>query len=291
MSHETIIVDVDDVGVATLTLNRPDARNAFDLTMQREFFDAMWGFEADDAVRAIVVTGAGKGFCAGVDLSAGGGSFGADAHAEHDEELGVDSDSIAEKSAFWTMTTPVIGALNGAAVGAGLTLSLLFDVRFAADDAKLAFVFSRRGIIPEANSTWLLPRLVGVSRAMELLLGAKTILGSEAAEIGLVSKALPRDEVLPAAQEFARDIAVNCAPISTAVTKRLVSEGLTQTDRLAAMQRETKLTWWVGEQPDAVEGVMSYLEKRDPAWTGSKHAELPADLADPQRAGADSPGG
>lgn len=284
MSHETIITDVDDVGVATVTLNRPDARNAFNLTMQREFFEAMWQFEADDAVRAIVVTGAGKGFCSGVDL-ADGGAFGAEAHAEHDAELGVDSDTIAEKSAFWTMRTPVIGALNGAAVGAGLTLSLLFDVRFAAEDAKLAFVFSRRGIIPEANSTWLLPRLVGVSRAMELLVGAQTVLGTEAAEIGLVSRALPAGEVLPAAQEFARDIAVNCAPLPTALIKRLVSEGLTQTDRLASMQRETKLTWWVGEQPDAVEGVMAYLEKRDPVWAGSKSTELPEKLADPTGSG------
>lgn len=284
MSHETIITDVDDVGVATVTLNRPDARNAFNLTMQREFFEAMWQFEADDAVRAIVVTGAGKGFCSGVDL-ADSGAFGAEAHAEHDAELGVDSDTIAEKSAFWTMRTPVIGALNGAAVGAGLTLSLLFDVRFAAEDAKLAFVFSRRGIIPEANSTWLLPRLVGVSRAMELLVGAQTVLGTEAAAIGLVSRALPAGEVLPAAQEFARDIAVNCAPLPTALIKRLVSEGLTQTDRLASMQRETKLTWWVGEQPDAVEGVMAYLEKRDPVWTGSKSTELPEKLADPTGSG------
>lgn len=281
MSYETILAEVDEVGVATITLNRPEQRNAVDFTMDRELQDAMWGYEADEAVRAIVITGAGKSFCSGADISSGAGAFGADAHAEHDREVGVDSDTIAERWALWTMRTPVIGAINGAAVGAGLTMSLLFDIRYVADDAKLAFVFTRRGILPEANSTWLLPRLVGAGRALELVLGARTITGAEAAEIGLAARALPKEEVLGSAQELARDIARNTAPGATAVAKQLLHEGLLQRDRLASMQRETKLTWWVGEQPDAMEGVMSFLEKRDPAWKGSKHVELPPDLAEP----------
>ena len=278
MGYETILTEVDDVGVATITFNRPDQRNAFNFEMDREFHEAMWELDADEAVRAIVVTGAGRAFCAGLDLSAGGDAFGAETHEAHDRELGVDSDTVAHRSAFWTMATPVIGAINGAAIGAGLTVPLLFDIRLVAEDAKLAFVFARRGVMAEANSTWLLPRLVGVSRALELLLTGRTFTGTEAAEMGLVSAALPADEVLTAATDLARDLAVNCAPSSVALIKRLVHDGLVQSDRIASMQRETKITWWIGEQPDAVEGVMSFLEKRSPDWEGSKHVELPHDL-------------
>lgn len=274
-ANDTVLVDVDD-GVATVTLNRPDKRNAINFEMDRELHEALWGLDADEAVRAIVITGAGRAFCGGFDLSAGG--FGADAHAAHDEALGVDSDSVAERAAFWRMVTPTIAAINGAAVGVGLTLPLLWDIRLAAEDAKLGFVFTRRGIIPEANSTWLLPRLVGVSRALELLISGRTITGTEAAELGVVSRALPADELLPATLELAHDIAANTAPGSVAMVKRLVYDGLEQTDRLASMQRETKLTWFVGEQPDAVEGVMSFVEKRPPEWKGSKHLEPPEDL-------------
>ena len=158
-----MLVEVDD-GVATLTLNRPDAMNAFDHTMDREFHEAMWLLDADDAVRVIVVTGAGRAFCSGIDLSGGADVFGADAHEAHDAAQGVDSDSRPGAVAFWTMRTPVIGAINGAAVGAGLTVPMLFDLRIVAADAKLGFVFTRRGIVPDANIHWLLPRLVGVER-------------------------------------------------------------------------------------------------------------------------------
>ena len=194
--YETVLVSVDD-GVALLTLNRPDRANSFNLVMDREFHQAMWALEDDPAVRVIVVTGAGKAFCGGVDLEAGAGVFGEEAHKAHDATLGLDADSLPERSAFWRMRTPIIGAINGAAVGAGLTVPLLFDILYAAADAKLGFVFSRRGIFPEANSTWLLPRLIGVPRAMELLLTGRMFTGAEAAAMGLVSRALPREELLP----------------------------------------------------------------------------------------------
>lgn len=275
--YETILVDVD-AGVATVTFNRPEQHNAINLQMELDLHDALWALERDDAVRAIVVTGAGRSFCSGVDISSGGAAFGADAHAEHDAALGVTSDTLWERVAYWTMRTPVIGAINGAAIGVGLTLPMLFDIRYVAEDAKLSFVFTRRGIIPEANSTWLVPRLVGLSRGLELLLSGRTFSGREAAEIGLCSRALPSDEVLPAAQELARDIAVNTAPLSVATTKRLVYEFMDAADRPAAIARETKLTWWVGEQPDAVEGVMAWFEKRDPSWSVSKHLAPPDGL-------------
>ena len=278
-TYETLLVDVDD-GVATLTYNRPEKMNAFNAVMTVEFTDAMWALDADDAVRVIVVTGAGRAFCSGVDLEAGGDSFGSEAHGQTEAEqaAGVNSRSIARDNAFWTMRTPVIGAINGAAVGAGLTVPLLFDIRYAAEDAKLGFTFSRRGIVAEANSTWLLPRLVGVSRALELLISGRMFTGAEAAEIGLVSRALPRDEVLPAALELARDIATNTAPASVAIIKRLVYANLQELDRTAAFAQETDVTWWAGRLPDAVEGIMSFLEKRPPEWQVSKHVEWPKEL-------------
>lgn len=276
--YETILVDVSE-GVATLTYNRPEKRNAFNLQMNKEFFEAIWRLEADEEVRAIVVTGAGKAFCSGVDFSSGPETFGAEGQRKHDEELGVDSETIAEQCAFWTMDTPIIGAINGAAIGAGLTVALLFDVRYAAKEAPLAFPFTRLGVIPEANSTWLMPRLIGLSRGLELLLSGRTFSGTEAAEIGLVSKAFEPDELLPAALELARGIARNTAPASVALAKRLVYEGLGQTDRVASMQRETSLTWWIGNQPDAREGVLAFMQKRPARWQLSKHVKLPEELA------------
>ena len=274
---ETVLVDIDD-GVATLTLNRPDNMNAFNHTMDREFHEAMWLLEADEAVRVIVVTGAGRAFCSGIDMSGGADVFGAEAHEAHDAAQGVDSDSVPDRSAFWTMRTPVIGAINGAAVGAGLTVPMLFDLRIVAEDAKLGFVFTRRGIVPDANINWLLPRMVGVERALELLMSGRMFSGTEAVEMGLALRAVPKDQVLTEAQALARELATHSAPAAAGLVKQLVYEFLGETDRKAAFAKETKVIWWVGEQPDAMEGIMSFLEKRTPAWTTSKHAELPEDL-------------
>jgi enoyl-CoA hydratase/carnithine racemase len=278
-TYETILVETDELGVATVTLNRPDRLNAFNLTMDREFHAALWSLDSDESVRAIVVTGAGRAFCSGIDLERGAGTFDAQYHAEHDATLGVDSDSLAGREAFGRMVTPIIGAINGAAIGAGLTVPLLFDVNFVAEDAKLSFVFTRRAMAPDAGATWFLPRLVGVPRAMDLLLSGRTFTGRYAAEIGLVAGALPAADVLDAALAYARDIAENTAPMSIAVTKRMINRFLEQGDRDAAIAQETKVIWWLGEQPDVIEGVMSFLEKRTPAWKGNKHADLPPDIA------------
>lgn len=274
---ETVLVELDE-GVATLILNRPDAMNAFDHTMDREFHEAMWALEADDAVRAIVVTGAGRAFCSGIDLAGGEDVFGAEAHAAHDAAQGVDSDSVPNRSAFWTMRTPVIGAINGAAVGAGLTVPMLFDLRIVAEDAKLGFVFARRGIVPDANIHWLLPRLVGVERALDLLMSGRMFSGAEAVAMGLALRAVPRDQVLKEAQALALELAVHSAPLAVGLVKQLTYEQLGETDRVAAFARETKVIWWSGEQPDAMEGVMSFLERRTPEWTTSKHEPLPEGL-------------
>jgi enoyl-CoA hydratase/carnithine racemase len=155
---------------------------------------------------------------------------------------------------------------------------MLFDIRIVADDAKLGFVFTRRGILPDANITWLLPRLVGLERALELLLTGRMFSGTDAAAMGLALRAVPRDQVLPEAQALARELVRASAPVAVGLTKQLVYGSLGETDRKAAFARETKLIWWSGEQADATEGVMAFFERRDPSWTVSKHAQPPEEL-------------
>jgi enoyl-CoA hydratase/carnithine racemase len=275
--YQTILVDISE-GVATLTLNRPERANSINPTLENEFIDAMWALDTDDAVRVVVLTGAGRIFCGGADISAGDAVFGEAARHQYETAMGVDADGLPDRYAFWRMHTPIIAAINGSAAGAGITLPLLCDIRLVAEEAKLAFVFTKRGMLAEANSTWLLPRLIGVSRAMELLLSGRIFTGREAAEIGLASRALPADEVLPAALELGHQIADLTAPTAVAVTKNMVYRGLEELDRNASMALEMKLAWWLGTQPDVLEGVASFLEKRPPQWAGSKHTEPPKDL-------------
>jgi enoyl-CoA hydratase/carnithine racemase len=174
----------------------------------------------------------------------------------------------------WKFATPILVAINGAAVGLGLTLTLQCDVRIAADDAKLGFVFTRRGLLPEANSLWLLSRAIGTSRALELLLTGRTFSGAEAAQLGLVSRAVPKAEVLDATMEVARDIAANTAPEAIALTKQMFYEFLTTGDREAARAEEREGFHWLVNQPDAKEGMRSFLERRPPEWGGSKHSDF-----------------
>ena len=277
LGSDDLLVEIDG-GVATITLNRPEKRNAMTPAMDRQLREALFALDEDEAIRAIVVTGAGDAFCSGMDVSDGGAAFGDDAHEAHDAAAGFTSDTIHEAWGLWRLPTPTICAINGHAIGAGMSVTLLFDIRYVAEDAKLSFVFPRRGMVSEANSNWLLPRMIGVSRALELLLSGRTFTGREAAEWGIASRAFPKDEVLSAALELAHDIATNTAPASVSLIKRLVYDGLEQTDRTESMVRETKLTWWTGTQADALEGVMAWFEKRDPKWSGSKRPELPEDL-------------
>jgi enoyl-CoA hydratase/carnithine racemase len=275
--RETVLIDIDE-GVATLTLNRPDKLNSFTPVMDQEFHESMWALDADDDVRVIVVTGAGRAFCGGMDLSAGAEAvFGEEAHEAHDAQFGIDSDAIATRSSFWRMRTPVIGAINGAAVGAGLTITMLFDVRFVAEEAKLGFVFTRRGILPDANATWLVSRLVGPGRALDLLMSGRMFSGADALRYGLAQECLPATDVLAAAQAYAKDL-TNASPATVAATKALTWRFLEQDDRETAFALETKLIWWSGEQPDALEGVMSFMAKRPPDWKGSKHVEFPEQI-------------
>jgi enoyl-CoA hydratase/carnithine racemase len=267
--YETIEVTVDRA-VATVTLNRPDQLNAWDWQMHRELRTAYADLDDSDEVRVIILTGAGRAFCAGAALAPSGSTFdGSRDPAIWDQRYPGPAREVAE------LMTPVIAAINGPAVGAGITMAVACDIRIAAEDAKLGFVFNRRGVIPDADLLWYLPRLIGYARAMDLLLTGRIFTGKEAAEVGLVSRAVPKETVLATATDLARDIAANVAPASAAITKQVARQFLEETDRRAALERERILFRWAGQQPDAREGVEAFLERRPARWQLSKHAVPP----------------
>jgi enoyl-CoA hydratase/carnithine racemase len=256
-----------DEGVALLTLNRPDRLNAWTAEMQRAYFDLLEEAGASDDVRVIVVTGAGRGFCAGADMDAlqdiGAGNLESAA-----------SRADARPQAFpLGIPKPVIAAINGPCAGIGLVQALMCDIRFAADDAKITTAFARRGLVAEHGISWILPRLIGPARALDLLLSGRVILGEEAERLGLVNRALPRERVLDETLAYARDVAANCAPSSLAAMKRQVYEDLEQglTD---AVDRANALMVDSLQAPDFVEGVASFVERRAPRF---------APLAEPVR--------
>jgi enoyl-CoA hydratase/carnithine racemase len=259
-TYRTLLVDVDDK-VATIKLNRPDRMNAYTPTMCVELRMALTALDLNDDVRVIVLTGVGRAFCAGVELS-------------------DDSDDDVEKIDTWAvhpweLRTPIIAAINGPAVGIGLTMTLAFDIRIVATDAKLGFVFTRRGISPEAYSTWLLPRLIGMSRASDLMLTGRLFSGRDAAEWGLASTHLPADEVLPYAYATAQEIVENTSPLSVAVTKRTLWRQLETLRIEESMTDEKQMLEWVRQSSDSREGTASFLERRVPTWSTSKNAEIP----------------
>ena len=268
MNREVTILDVRD-HVATITLNRPERRNAYTARLGLELAAAYYECDQDDTVRAIVLTGAGTAFCAGADLESGGATF--DPDSTRDDTR---SEQKPKGLQAWQVRKPVIAAINGHAVGVGLTLAMQCDIRLVAEDAKLSFAFVRRGVIPELGSHVIVPRVVGLSNAADLMLSGRTFSGAEAVTRGIASQALPAAEVLPAALACARDIAVNTAPVSVAISKRLLWEGLTES--VPTMERkETALFTWAGRHQDAKEGVVAFLEKRPPAWTLRPSADMP----------------
>ncbi len=251
--------------VALLTLHRPERLNAYTVEMGVELFGAIHELDQREDVRAIVVTGEGRAFCAGADLEAGGSTFARERAWQAAREL-------EEKTQPWNLSTPVIAAINGAAVGIGATLPLQWDIRLASERAKIGFVFVRRGIVPEAHSTWILPRLIGASRALELMLSGRVLSAEEALGYGIVSRVLPHDRLLPEALGLAREIALQAAPASVAQTKRLIWRQLMEPDARAAKREEDRVFEWIGQQPDAAEGVTSFLEKRAPVWSMKKRS-------------------
>lgn len=269
MTFEQIRVERDGP-VALVTLNRPERMNAWTWQMSGELSEAFADADADDDVRAVVVTGAGRGFCAGADLSGGGGTF-----AGESEVVGRRRETAAQQRPVHELNTPIIAAINGAAVGAGLTMTMEWDLRVAAEDAKLGFVFNRRGVMPDADLLWLIPRMIGYGAALDVLLTGRIFSGAEALQLGLVQRAVAPGDVVSCAMELARDIAANTAPASVAMTKRLFYEQLASTDRAGARAAERATFAWLATQPDAGEGINAFLGRRPPVWGMSKHSQLP----------------
>jgi enoyl-CoA hydratase/carnithine racemase len=267
MSYQTILFDVVD-GVATLTLNRPEKRNAWNRQMGIEIRAALREADGRDDVRAVVVTGAGRDFCVGADLEGGGTVF-----DEAQREPAAGGERLSLRA--WDVRKPIIAALNGAVAGVGATLPLQWDVRIAGASTRIGFVFVRRGLIPEAASTWLLPRIVGVSTAMDLLLTGRVVKAEEALAMGLVSRVVPDAELLPAAQALARDVAENTAPVAVALTKQLVWRFLSEPDPAAAERLDGVVFAWTTQSPDAREGIRSFLDKRPPRWGMRVSADTP----------------
>jgi enoyl-CoA hydratase/carnithine racemase len=274
MDFETILVARAGDGIATLTLNRPDAMNAWNAVMAWEVDRALRQLDADDEVRVVVLTGAGRAFCAGADLSGGSASFAGRQGAAAQEERR--RGPVHEAMWPFMLRKPVVAAINGHAIGVGVTLPMTCDVRYVAEDAKLQFAFVRRGVIPELASHVIVPRVAGLSNASDLMLTGRIFRGREAAERGLATRALPAEEVLPAALEHAREY-LPAAPVSVAITKRLLWEGLT-CEPVAMMRREMPLFAWAGNQPDAREGVAAFLEKRAPWWKLRPSCDLPDEV-------------
>jgi enoyl-CoA hydratase/carnithine racemase len=272
MSFQTIRYEVAD-RVATITLDRPDRLNAFTATMGRELIAAFDAADADDEVRAVIVTGAGRGFCAGADLEAGGATFD---WREREAEGAVPRDGGGQVVLrIYDSAKPVIAAINGPAVGVGITMTLPMDVRLAVEGAKIGFVFARRGIVPEACSSWFLPRIVGISQALEWVETGRVFTAEEALAGGLVRSVHPAGEVVQAARALALEIADNAAPVSVALARRLMWTMLGAAHPMEAHRADSRAMFARGQSTDAHEGVTSFLEKRPARFTDRVSDGLP----------------
>jgi enoyl-CoA hydratase/carnithine racemase len=259
-------------GVAVITLNRPEAHNTMSPGIMQGLGEAYQHCDEDDAIRVVVVTGAGNVFCAGADMSGGAETF--DGAVQ-----GTEIDSCPLSMQAWDVRKPVIAACNGHAVGAGLGLAMQADMRIFADEGKYGFLQSRRGVVADFAIEYVLPRLVGFERAFELLVRAQRLSGTEAVAWGLAGRSVPGEQVLDTAMEIARDIAVNCSPLTVALHKALLWRGLdlSRAELAALESRALNLTM---SKPDAVEGGMAYFERRTPQWTSSTSGDWPEWLAD-----------
>jgi enoyl-CoA hydratase/carnithine racemase len=281
MDFAEIEYEVAD-GIATISLNRPDKLNAGTARMVRDLLGAIDEVDADDDVRAVILTGRGRAFCAGADLSAGAETFDYDRHPDGEA---IGGERVATVAAprdgaglvtlrLFDCTKPVISAVNGPAVGMGATMTLATDIRMASNRARFGFVFARRGIVPEGASSWFLPKVVGVSQAAEWLYTGRVFDADEALAGGLVRSVHPHDDLLDAARTLAAEI-VDSAPVSVALTRRMLWRMLGADHPMAAHRVDSRAVHATGAMPDAMEGVMSFLEKRPAAFTGHVSTDLP----------------
>jgi len=277
MAYEALLYDAAD-GILTLTLNRPDKLNAFTDTMAHELMDAFDRADADDSVRAVIVTGAGRAFCAGADLSAGAATF--DAAARRGAAPDLNDPSIRDTGGRVTLRIfqclkPVIAAVNGPAVGIGATMQLAMDMRLASDAARFGFVFARRGIVPEAASSWFLPRIVGLPQALEWCLTGRVFPAADALKGGLVRSVHATEDLLPAARALAREIADNTAPVSVALTRQMLWRLSAARDPMEAHRIDSRAIASRGMGADAAEGVTSFLEKRPAKYPLQVSTDMP----------------
>jgi enoyl-CoA hydratase/carnithine racemase len=260
MNYSTILYDLED-SVLLITLNRPEILNAFNRDMMAEMIDALDKADADDNVRAIIVTGAGRGFCAGADLSAGGNTFNAEARDDREDGLHRDGGGRVTLRIF-ECKKPIIAAINGAAVGIGATMTLPMDIRLCSTKAKFGFVFARRGIVPEACSSYFLPRVVGISQALEWCYSGRVFPGDEALAGGLVRSVHQPDDLLAAAKVIAREIADNTSAVSVTLIRQMMWKMLGADHPMEAHKIDSRGIYFAGKAADAKEGVESFLEKR-----------------------------
>jgi enoyl-CoA hydratase/carnithine racemase len=271
VDYEQIATETSD-GVLTITLNRPERLNAWTAKMGSELRAAFDRADLDDEVRAIIVTGAGRGFCAGADLASGADTFD---YRKHESASQARDNGGEFTLRVFESTKPVIAAINGPAVGVGATMTLPMDVRLAAEDARIGFVFARRGIIPEACSSWFLPRVVGISRAMEWVSTGRVFSAQEGHEAGLIRSLHPQGELLDAARALAHEIAENTAPVSVALARRLMWRMLGAEHPMIAHRADSRGMVARGQSADAVEGITAFLEKRSASFPDRVSEGLP----------------
>jgi len=285
MTYETIRYDVADQ-ILTITLHRPDKLNAFNPQMMQELIDAFDKADADDHVRAVIVTGEGRAFCAGADLSSGADTFDRDAKRGPARRLSSGDVDYSDPSIrdgggqvtlrIFKCLKPVIAAVNGPAVGIGVTMQLPMDIRIASENARFGFVFSQRGIVPEAASSWFLPRIVGISQALEWCYSGRVFAAQEALAGRLVSRVVPPEQLLPTARELARSFIDKTAPVSIALIRQMMWRMLGADDPMEAHKIDSRGIYARGRSEDVKEGVMSFLEKRPPQFANTVSRDMPS---------------
>lgn len=285
MAYETIRYEVEDQ-ILTITLNRPEKLNAYNATMQSEICDALDKADADDNVRAIIFTGEGRAFCAGADLSSGADTFDRDAKrgaiprlpngdVDYSNE-GVRDGGGRVTLRLYECLKPVIGAINGAAVGIGVTMQLAMDIRIASENARFGFVFAQRGIVPEACSSWFLPRIVGISQALEWTYSGEVFPAAEALKGGLVSQVVPADQLLPTARALAKKFAAKTAPVSHALIRQMMWRMLGADHPMEAHKVDSRGIYARGRSGDVKEGVTAFLEKRPANFQDKVSKDMPS---------------
>ncbi len=286
MRYETILTDVAE-NILTITINRPDKLNALNTAMIHELIDAFDQADADDAVRAIIVTGAGRAFCAGADLSTGARTFDREARPDRpqvpngpDGQPDLSHENARDGGGRITLRIfdckkPVIAAVNGAAVGIGATMLLPMDVRIASSEARFGFVFSQRGIVPEAASSWFLPRLVGIAQALEWCYAGRVFSAQEALAGRLVSRVVAPDELIPTARALAHSFIDTTSQVSVALIRQMMWRMLTASHPMEAHRIDSRAMFHRGRSADVKEGIASFLEKRPPRFTDTVSSQLP----------------